>query len=230
MSYVSKRGKAAAESAVAENSVKQDVLKPFKSGTSYKVRVLSPEDFVEYYAASVYKVFNTTPVKPGNLYQKAADALYAEAKALGDGPEADELRDQAYQLKPKPRYLFGFANLEDGEPMIVDVSKKQAQTLIAAIDKYAKRLDKLAFELAKTGSSTSTTVTLSPIIDMDEDLTDAERKNFEAAAKLTISDELFESVLYVKTEDEQAADLIAFGFDPARIGYSGQAADPTEEF
>ena len=216
-----------------DNSTKQDALKPFKSGTSYKVRVLTQEDFVMYYAASVYKVFNTTPVAPGSLYQKAADALYDEARGLGDGPEADEIRDQAYQLKPKPRYLFGFVNLEDGKPLIIDVAKNEAQVLIAAIEKYAKNIDKRAFELAKDGSGQSTTVSLSPVLDMDEDLTDAERKNFEAAAKLTISDELFESVLYVKTEEEQAADLVAFGFDPARIGYSGageQSADPTEQF
>jgi len=59
-------------------------------------------------------------------------------------------------LKAKPRYLFGFFNLADGEEIIVDLTKAQARVVVAAIEKYAKKIDKLAFELSKEGSGTST--------------------------------------------------------------------------
>jgi hypothetical protein len=228
-SYIAKKGKAAAESATAEKQDFSKALVPFKSGTTYKVRLASDKDFVEYHAASVFKVFYTSPVAPGSLYQQATDALYADAKKAadaGDEAKSEELRDQAYQLKPKPRYLFGFIDLASGEPMIVDTSKAQAKVLIAAIDKYAKKLGKVAFELAKEGKGTSTTVSLSPVLDMDDDLSDAERKNFDEAADKTIADDLFENVLYVKDADEQAQDLTAFGFDTSRLNIS--EAKPAE--
>lgn len=232
MSYIAKKGKAAAESATAENQENASkALASFKSGTAYKVRIASDEDYVEYYAASVFKVFNTTPVESDNLYQKAANMLYADAKAAeeaGDDAKAEELRNKAYLLKPKPRYLFGFINLSDGQPIIVDVSKAQAKVLIAAIEKNAKKLARKPFELAKDGQGTSTMVSLTPLD--DEDLSDAERKVFEATADAKVPDELYEKVLYVKTHDEQVADLKAFGFDVERLGVESKPADPTEQF
>jgi hypothetical protein len=222
MSYIAKKGRAAAESATQEKQDFSKALVSFKSGTTYKVRLASDEDFVEYNAVSVFKSINTTPVSPGNMYAKAVDLLYKDAEAAkkaGDEAKAEELRNQAYLLKPKPRYLFGFINLADGQPIVIDVSKKQAQALITSIDKYAKKLDKLAFELSKSGQSTSTTVTLSPIIDED-DLTDVERKNFEASAGKAFPDETYENVLYEKDAAEQIEDLRVFGFDVSRLGAS----------
>lgn len=210
MSYISAKGKAAAKSATEEKKDFSKALVPFKSGTTYKVRLASDEDFVEYYAANVFKVFYTTPVTPGSLYQKAADALYKAAKDAATEAEAEELRNYAYQLKPKPRYLFGFINLADGEPIVVDLTKAQAQVVISAIEKYAKKINKVAFELSKEGSGTSTTVSLSPVLDMDEDLTETERKNFDEADGKEIPDELYENVLYVKDESEQLEDLHNF--------------------
>lgn len=223
MSYVSKRGKAAAVSAMSDNTKNQDVLKPFNSGSTYKVRLLSDSDYVEYYAASAYKIFDTTPVLPDNLYRKAADLLYKDAdkyEKAGDDKKAEAARNQAYQLKPKPRYLFGFINLDDGQPMIIDMTKNQAKAVISSIDKFAKRIDKLAFEISKTGSGTSTVVSLTPVLDMEEDLTDKQRENFEKPAVDAIPDELFESVLKTKNLEEQAEDLKAFGFDVSRLGIS----------
>ena len=229
MSYISKKGKAAAQSATQETIDFSKALVPFKSGSSYKVRLASDEDFVEYYAASVFKVFHTTPVEPGNLYQKAADILFEDAKKAKTEAEAEELRSQARQLKPKPRYLFGFINLDDGQPIIVDVSKAQAQVLIKAIDKYAKKIDKIAFELSKEGSGRDTIVSLAPVLDMDDDLTDQQRAHFEKAAGMAIPDDLYENVLTVKSEAEQIEDLKAFGFDVSRLGIE-ETEDPTVEF
>jgi hypothetical protein len=236
MNYISKKGKAAAESATAEKKDFSKSLVPFKSGTTYKVRLASDEDYCEYMACSVFKIFYTSPVAPDNLYQKAVDLLYADAKQsedAGDSAKAEEIRDQAYQLKPKPRYLFGFINLADGQPIIVDTSKAQAKVLIAAIEKYAKKIGKVAFELSKDGQGTSTTVSLSPVLDMDDDLSDVERTNFEKASDTQVPDDLYENVLYVKDADEQQQDLVAFGFDVSRLGLDGgtaQSNDPTDQF
>jgi hypothetical protein len=219
VSYIAKKGKAAAESALAEKEDLSNALVSLKSGTSFKVRIASAADFIEYFAASVYKVFWTTPVEPGSLYQKAAAVLYDDAKKAkdaGDETKADELRNQAYQIKPKPRYLLGFINLADGQPIVVDLSKAQAKVIIAAIEKSAKKLDRKPFELAKDGKSTSTVVSLTPL-DL-EDLSDAEAKVFEATADAKVPDDLYEKVLSVKSIDDQAEDLEKFGFDVSRIG------------
>lgn len=229
MSYISKMGEEAVESIGANLEQKgKDALKPFKSGTSYKVRVISEKECAEYYAASVYQVFNTTPVSPGNLYKKASDFLYALAnkfKADGDASKAKECSDMAYQIKPKRRYLYGFINLEDGEPMIVDLSNKQADVVKTTINKYAKNLSKFAFELSKEGSGQSTSVTLSLILDMDEGLTDKERENFEKSTDAKIPKELYGTVLKEKTLEEQADDLRAFGFDVSQLGISLDSED-----
>jgi hypothetical protein len=238
MSYIAKKGKAAAESALAEKEDLSNALVSLKSGVSLKVRVASVEDFVEYFAASVYKVFYTTPVEPGNLYQKAAAVLYDEAKKAkdaGDDTKSEELRNQAYQIKPKPRYLLGFINLADGQPIVVDLSKAQAKVIIAAIEKNAKKLDRKPFELAKDGKSKSTVVSLTPL-DADEeseDLTPTEKKTFEATKDAKVPDDLYEKVLSVKSIDDQAEDLEKFGFDVSRIGITGdkdfEAADRAVE-
>jgi hypothetical protein len=223
LSYVSKKGKAAAESATAEKKDFAKALVSFKSGSAYKVRIATDEDYCEYAAVSVFKAINTTPVAPDSLYQKAVDLLYGDAKKAEatDAAKAEELRNQAYQLKPKPRYLFAFINLENGEPMIVDVSKAQAKVLIASIDKNAKKLAKKPFELSKAGQGTSTAVSLMPLD--DDDLSAAELANFEKTLDVKIDDELYEKVLYVKDDAEQRQDLTVFGFDVSRLG--GGAAD-----
>jgi len=224
MGYISKRGVDAAKSATAEQQHDASkALVTLKSGTTLKVRVLSKNDSAEYFAASVYKVFNTTPVAPGNLYQKAANILFEQAKSAATQAEADELKAKARALKPKPRYLFGFINLENGEPIVIDLSKAQAQVIYQALEKYEKKIGKVAFELSKSGTGTSTVVSFSPVLDMDEDLTEVERKNFEEAGGKEFPAELFEKVLYMKTEEEQLADLKAFGFDVSLLGLEGSS-------
>lgn len=234
MSQFTRKGSAAVSAATADKETKQSAHVPFPSGTTLKVRILSPEDSAEYYAHSIFgKVPTFVPKVPaernergfitGNpsLFDQAADLLYAEAKALkdaGNEAAAEKVRNEAYLLKSKPRYLVGFGNLETGELGFVDLTPKQAKTVFAAITKYAKKLDKLAFELSKTGSSTDTTVTLSPILDMDEDLSDAERENFGKLDGKQFEFALFDGFLYEADEAEQATNLVKAGFDISRLG------------
>src|SRR5699024_9695505 len=87
---------------------------------------------------------------------------------------------------------------------------------------------KLAFELSKQGESTSTTVSLTPIIDMDEDLTDQERANFEKAQGKPFDDSLFDGVLYEMDEAEQIEALKKAGFDVSLIGLKGAQASSSQ--
>lgn len=205
------RGNTAIQSALSEsggNGGRASTFASFKSGSSYKVRINSLDDVVGYEAASVFKVFDTTPVEKRSLYHKAAELLYQDAKNAKDESTAEAIRKQAYLVKPKPRYILAAIDLETGEKLYVDLTKNQAKAVIAVVQKKAKKLDSLAFELAKTGESTSTAVSLTQL---DEDELDAkELENFGKSKGIEFADEDFEALLQYKGEDEQLDDLYQF--------------------
>lgn len=245
-SIFTKRGADAVNSAQAEKETKASAIVPFGSGTTLKVRVKSLDDSAEYYGYGVFGKVNTfVPKQPSErnakgyvtanptVWDRAADLLYEDArkaKDAGDETKAEELRRQASLFKGNPRYLIGFGSLETGEDIVVDLTKKQAAGVFATMAKYAKKLDKLAFELSKTGTSTNTVVSLSPILDMDEDLTEEERKNFDKCGEKPFDPAVFEDCLYIADEAEQTKNLVIAGFDIGRLGLSiGAAATETEE-
>jgi hypothetical protein len=215
MSFIQK-GKDAEKALTQEKQEK--ALVSFKSGQSYRVRVPSLYTFASYKSHSVYKVFYTTPcAKLGGqpcAYCQAADKLYKEAEALekaGKKQAADDKRNEAYQIKAKDRVMFGFFDLETGKPIILDMTKKQGQTLYSAIKKQEKRLDKFAFEVAKEGEGTNATVTLTLL--MEEDLKGNEAKHFEATAGKEFDESLFEGVFALKDYAEQLEDVRKYGVD-----------------
>jgi hypothetical protein len=229
MSYIAKKGSEAAEAATQEPVDYSKILKSFSSGKSYAVKII-PDNFVLYYAHSVYKTFYTTPCTTAatgtpDLYCQAVDLLYKDAKALEEGgaseAEVKDKKDEAYALKKKERYLVGFIGLDDGEPspIIIDLTKKQAKTIISQIKKNANKSEKFAFTVSKEGSGQSTTVSLDIVVD-DEDLTPQQAKNFKKAVEsgIKFDEELFEKVLSVADEDQQIEDLTKFGFDVSRLG------------
>lgn len=228
---------AAVQSATQEKQDYSKALTSLKSGSSVKVRVPSMEDVVEVYIHSVYKAFYSTPCTKGmgkeDYYDKAVSLLYADAdkaEEAGNKEKAQELKDTAYQLKAKARYLFGFFSLtEGGVPIILDLSKKQAQSIFAVLNKYEKKIGSLAFEISKNGSGTSTQISVTPIIDED-DLSDKEKKAFAETAGTAFPEEIYSNVLKVKTEEEQLEDLRTFGFDVSRLGVgSAPVADSDAE-
>ncbi|WP_018755159.1 hypothetical protein [Paenibacillus terrigena] len=246
MSMFTKRGTDAVTAAQTEKETKESAIVPFGSGTTLKVRVKGVADSVEYYAYSMFGKVNTfVPKEPAErnvkgyittnptVWDQAADLLYADAnaaKTAGDETKAEDLRKQAYLYKGKPKYLVGFGNLETGADIVVDLTPKQANVVFAAIKKYEKKISTLAFELTKSGSSTNTVVSLSPILDMDEDLTEAERANFAKAGEAPFNFETFESCLYVADEAEQVKNLVIAGFDIGRLGltYGGSSEQQTQ--
>ena len=209
----------------------------FKSGTTLKVRVKSAEDIMQYFGYSVYKRVNTFVAKnpsernergyvTGNPtpWDKAAEYYYAKAKAAEEaGASEDEvkkIRNEGYKFSGKERYAIGFHELESGEDIVIDFTRDQAKAVHATITKYAKKLDKIAFELTKTGASTDTKVALMPIIDMDEDLTEKERANFDKSIGQPFNDKLFDGLLFEADEKQQTENLVAAGFDITLIGLS----------
>src|SRR5699024_9982545 len=120
-----------------------------------------------------------------------------------------------YKYKPKQRFALGFIDLDTGEPIIIDLSKNQAQAVHGVIKRSEKRLDRVPFELEKSGQGTSTVVSLTPLF--EDDLTEKQAKNF-ADAPEEFDMALFDGLLYEMDEDEQIEKLIESGFDISLIG------------
>lgn len=208
----------------------------FKSGTTFKVRVIGKAAVQMAYGYSIYKKVNSFVAKnpstrdengyvSGNPtpWDKASEYYRKQSKQ-----SQDAMSQEAYKYAGKPRFAMAFVNLADGETIILDFSKAQAQAVASVIDKYAKKLDKLAFELTKEGSSTNTKVSLTPIIDMDEDLTDVERANFGKGPTMeTFDHSIFNGIWFEQDETQMVALLRQGGFDVTLIGYSA-APDAAE--
>ena len=204
----------------------------FKAGTSFKVRVIGRAAVQMAYSYSIYKKVNSFVAKnpstrdenghvSGNPtpWDKAAEYYRKQSKQFQDA-----MSQESYKYAGKPRFAMAFVNLADGATIIIDLSKNQAQGIATTIAKYEKKLDKLAFELAKEGSGTNTKVTLTPIIDMDEDLTDVERANFAKGPTMeTFDHAIFNGIWFEQTEEQMVALLRQAGMDVTLIGYSAVA-------
>ncbi|MBL4957341.1 hypothetical protein I5F15_10940 [Bacillus velezensis] len=218
----------------------------FTSGTSFKVRVLGTADLIRFYSYGIYKKVNSFVAEnpstmnekgfpvgnytPWDLAWKYYQDLKKEAENKGDNHAEERYKEEASKYRVKERYALGFIDLTTGDPIIIDLSKKQAQTIYAVILKYEKKLGKVAFELEKTGSGTATTVSLTPIIDMEDDLTEKERENFAKYADKEFDMSLFDGLLFEADEKTQIENLVAAGFDISLIGLSlgGNAANEPE--
>lgn len=210
----------------------------FKSGTTYIVKVLGTADLISYYAYGIYKKVNSFVAKNPSKKSKRGypiENLTPWDKAWkyhADRSEkfGDEHSQEAQKYRARQRFAMGFFDLDSGKPIIVDLSKNQAQAVHSVIQKYKDRLDQFAFELSKTGNGKNTTVslTLIPVLD---DLTETQRKNFENAPT-EFDMTLFDGILYEMDEDEMVQKLHEVGFDVTLIGYdvpSKQAENASEE-
>lgn len=208
----------------------------FKSGTTYYVKVLGTADLISFYSYGIFKQVNSFVAK--NPSKKTPNGFPVENLTPWDKAYlyhknkskdfTDKHGQEASKYRAKQRFAMGFFDLDSGEPIIIDVSRNQAQAIHGAIKKYEKRLNKLAFELSKEGSGTSTTVSLTPVLDMEEDLTEQQRANFDKApAKFDMT--LFDGLLYEADEDEQIELLKQAGFDVTLIGYDVGGKQDEEE-
>lgn len=210
---------------------------PFKSGTTITVKVLGTADLISFFSYGIFKQVNSfvakNPSKKSQRGNPVEDLTPWDKAWKYHADKSEEFGDhhsqEAYKYKPKQRFALGFIDLDSGEPIIVDLSKNQAQAVHGEILKRQERLDQYAFELTKQGQSMNTTVSLSliPVID---DLTDKQQKNFENAPK-EFDMSLFEGILYEADEDEQIENLVRAGFDVKLIGLEAKAKEEgnTEE-
>ena len=197
----------------------------FKSGTTYFVKVLGTADLIQFFSYGIYNKVNSfvadkpskksaagNPVEDLTVWDKAWKYHKDLSKEW-----TDEHGQEAAKYRPKQRFAMGFFDLTSGEPIIIDVSKNQAQAIYGNIKKYEKRLDQMAFELSKQGSGRDTTVSLSPVMFPEEDLTEQQQKNL-AEAPESFDMKLFDGILFEADEAQQIENLIQAGFDISLIG------------
>lgn len=202
-----------------------------KSGGKLIVKVISKEAVQRAYVYGIYKQINSFIAKePSTKSAKGypVDNLTPWDKAWKHHKDQSEIYTDAHGVEAskysaKQRFVFALWDCTQGEIIYVDFSKNQAQGLAATIAKFEKKLGKLAFELTKEGSGTSTKVSLTPILDMDEDLTDKERENF-AKAPNEISTKVFDGIWFEQDEAQMVELLKQAGFDVSLIGYDASAS------
>lgn len=189
----------------------KNALRYVKAGESIVVGIPSTEEVAQVFVHNVFGVFNSCLCTKEDLFDKAVDYLYSKANAETDEEVKKDLKDKAYQLKAKPRFLFGFYDLETGEPILIDASKKQGQSLFGIISEYREELGQYAFKLSKAEGGG---MSLTPIL---KGLTDTQKKNFEETKGKEIDAKLYENAIYRRDHAGQLEDLKKFGFDISLI-------------
>jgi hypothetical protein len=217
------------------------------SGTTLKVKLGGLGAVMQYYGYSVYKKVNTfiaeTPsqrnakgfVESGHTPWDLASKYYYdqafkliegiddkdEVQAIKDSAKYKALSTEGYKFAGKPRYAIGFVDIEVGKEIVLDFTKKQFEDVIRpALIKYDSKRDKVAFEISKEGSGTNTKITIMPVLDMADDLTDKENANFEKFVGKEFNVKLFEGLLFEADAKTMTENLVAAGFDITLIGLS----------
>lgn len=215
MSVITARGQAAKESANKKRT-EIDFKKVFirlKDGDSVRVRLLSAEDYVEYMAHGDFNlgIYTQPCTKPAGL-------PCAHCTAANSGVEAFE------KTYAKKRYLFAFADLDEGMVRVFDATKGQATGLIETIEQYREDVADVAFILKRTGTKTETSYTLNPILKLKP----ADKEKFDKYEGEIVADEYFETMLQARTFDQQVEELQKAGFPvAAHFNVATAAITPT---
>lgn len=214
----------------------QNEFSSLKSGDTRKVKIIEFGDFIGVHTYSIFKVVNTfTPEKLAKLSANGYpvesltpfDLAWKYHKDLSE-EFGDHHSTEASKYRLKPRFAFGFYDLDEKKFIVLDFSKKQSQGLISVIQKQSEqgRLGKRAFELSKNGTGTGTTVTLTP--EPLDDLTPEQEKSFQEAPA-EFDKALFDGLYYVMDEEQQVEALTQAGFDVSLIGLSPKQGGDTAE-
>ena len=204
----------------------------FSSGSKYIVKVVDKAAVQMAYSYGIFKQVNSFVAKEPSI--KTANGFPTEKLTPWDKAYryhkdlskdfTDEHGQEAGKYRAKQRFAMAFYDLDAGEYIIIDVSKKQAQALAAVIGKNEAKLGKKAFELEKVGSGTSTSVMLSPL-DLD-DLMNKQRANFEKAPA-EFDHNVFNGIWYEQDEAQQVELLKQAGFPVEVIGYDATSTQNT---
>lgn len=192
MGLITKRGQEVKE-AVNKDSI--DLKKVFirlKDGQSIRVRLLGIQDYVQYKAhANGFSL---------GIYSQPCLAPTGVECPLCKAYEHDK---EAYKdLRPSNKYLVAMADLDEGMVRVWDCSKTQLKNLIAQISEYEEDItsgEEMMFTFKRTGTKTSTTYTLSPIINKKQkaELEDSYHKFDD----LVVEDSFFEGCLVPRKEE-----------------------------
>lgn len=192
MGLITKRGQEVKE-AVNKDSI--DLKKVFirlKDGQSIKVRLLGVQDYVQYKAhANGFSL---------GIYSQPCLAPTGVECPLCKAYEFD--KETYKDLRPSNKYLVAMADLEEGMVRVWDCSKTQLKNLIAQISEYEEEIasgEEMMFTFKRTGTKTSTTYTLSPIINKKQraELED----NYHKFDDMVVEDSFFEGCLVPRKEE-----------------------------
>ena len=191
MGLVTKRGQEVKEVVNKDSIDLKKVFIRLKDGQSIKVRLLGVQDYVRYRAHA--NGFNF------GIYSQPCLAPTGVECPLCKAYEHDK---EAYKdLRPSNKYLVAMADLEEGMIRVWDCSKNQLKNLIAQISEYEEDIaagEEMMFTFKRTGTKTSTTYTLSPIINKKQraDLED----NYHKFDDMVVEDSFFEGCLVPRSE------------------------------
>lgn len=191
MGLVTKRGQEVKEVVNKDSIDLKKVFIRLKDGQSIKVRLLGVQDYVQYRAHA--NGFNF------GIYSQPCLAPTGVECPLCKAYEHDK---EAYKdLRPSNKYLVAMADLEEGMIRVWDCSKNQLKNLIAQISEYEEDIaagEEMMFTFKRTGTKTSTTYTLSPIINKKQraDLED----NYHKFDDMVVEDSFFEGCLVPRSE------------------------------
>ena len=242
-----KKGWASVAKANKESAPKGEITK-FPSGETRLIQFKSLEDVFPYFSYGVYsktpskKVNTFIPKNPATFnedgyvesnltsWDKASQYYYERAKE--DEANSKALKDLAYKFSAKPRFLIAVYDVTIGQDIVLDLTKVQAGSVMDALFDYVDVdangepvedgdhdfLD-MVFKISKKGSGTGTTVTLSPIVNVNKGLTDAEKANLESeAAKTPIPETIFDGLLFELDDEDMLRGLVTAEFDLSIIG------------
>jgi hypothetical protein len=210
MSAFLNRGQKAKES-VNRKNVQVDFKKvhfKLKDGESARIRILSPEDYVEYMAHGSYT---------NGIYTTACMAHTGERCVFC---EASNTKNEDFDdLYAKKRYLFAFYDLDEKMIRVFDASKTQAKTLIDTIEEYREELGEMAFTFKRTGNKMETNYSLNTITPKKMS---AVQEAFDAAGEAMVEDDFFNTVIQTRPIEAQLDMLRKAGFPMETIGESSE--------
>lgn len=193
MSLISKRGQEVKEAVEKDNIDLKKVFIRLKDGQSIRVRLLGVQDYVQYKAHSNgfnFGIYTQPCLNPTGVECPLCKAYEHDKETYKD-------------LRPSNRYLVAMADLDEGMIRVWDCSKTQLKNLISQIEEYAEQIEdedeEIMFTFKRTGTKTTTTYTLSPIMAKRalNELSDA----YHSFDDKVVEDSFFEGCLVPRTKE-----------------------------
>ena len=183
-----------------------------EDGKSVRVRLASDHDVAEYMAHGEFNL---------GIFPTACIAALGEGCPLCVAAKSGvEGFDKLYAKK---RYMFFFFDIDAGAFLPFDATQQQARDILSNIHDYADSLDEIAFTFKRTGQSTATKYTLSPILKLSAD----DRAKFNAMPIEGVSQQMYEDALNLRAPAQMIADLEKAGF-PVTEFFSVAAPAPAD--